>query len=332
MKVTKNDIKTMLVKTPFFMESCLKLTKNLDPRIFVYHRFCHAGNSDDNLMDSDSFEWQLKIITRYCNVLSLGEYLDLKVNRKKIPDRTVVITIDDGYMDFYEYAYPILKKYGITATFFVTVNFIEKKIWLWPDRIDYIVKNTAKNSLCFNFDGKKFDIASSDSALQFKSWREITDYCISITNFKKWELIHSLENYTGVKCPEEIPSEYQPVTWEQLKEMSDWGIEIGSHTMTHPILSKIDNAELVEEINTSKTVIESRLGRKVHSFCYPNSAPGDINDAVIQQVKKSGYFGGVFGTYPDSKDIFQIPRIGSERNKTNFLWKLSGVEFLKRIS
>lgn len=311
------------------MQTTLKITKDINPRVLVYHRFCNSNDPDEHKIDSNTFEWQINTISRYFDVLSLSEIIELKKNNQKIPARTVALTIDDGYKDFHEHAYPLLKKKKMKATFFVTVNFINQKTWLWPDRLKYAINNTQIDIIDFYFNGRIFSLSFTDSVQKFKIWNELSNYCISVNDNIKWELIHSLEKELCVDVPNHIPYEYEPVTWSDLKEMSENGIEIGSHTLNHPILSKIKYSNLFEEIHTSKTEIESRLHKKVVSFCYPNSAPGDIDDVVINHVKSAGYGGAVFGTLPGSKDIFQIPRIGIERNKTNFLWKLSGMEFYK---
>lgn len=324
----KSVAKKILVNTPFFIPAILKCTRDINPRVLVYHRFCNFNDFDEHKIDNESFEWQLNIISRYFEVLSLGEIFELKQSGKKIPNRTVVLTIDDGYKDFYLYGFPILKKMGMKATFFVTVNFINQKSWLWPDRIKYALYNTNVQKVNFHFNNQLFHLDLCGNRSKFNSWNQLSNYCITIKNDEKWKLINSLDQELGVNIPKDIPEEYLPVTWQELKLMNENGIEIGSHTMNHPILSKINHDELYNEIYNSKIEIESNLNSRVFSFCYPNSAPGDINDTVIKYVKSAGYRGAVFGGLPGSHDIFQIPRIGINRIKTEFLLKLSGMDYL----
>jgi peptidoglycan/xylan/chitin deacetylase (PgdA/CDA1 family) len=132
--------------------------------------------------------------------------------------------------------------------------------------------------------------------------------------------------------PHRPPEEFAPLSWEHLEEMSLNHVEIGCHTRTHPILSKIPVASLKMEILDAKLEIEKRLGIPVTSFCYPNSRIGDINDHVVQAVRTAGFKVAVFGQDPDTiDDRYRQPRIGACRNLTNFEWKLDGYEILQQI-
>jgi peptidoglycan/xylan/chitin deacetylase (PgdA/CDA1 family) len=332
MMIKKQTIKKILINTPLFISLSLRMTKNINPRIFVYHRFCNTDDKDIHKVDVKSFNNHIKYFVKYFRVVTLGEYLELRQTRKKIPNNLLIMTIDDGYEDFYKHAFPILKRYGISATFFVTVNFIHGKIWLWPDRISYALKQNMGKHLSFEFDNTIFDINLSEKKSQFSTWQTLSDYCIASENHTKWNLIHALEQALGINVPDTIPDDYKPCSWDQLNEMSEYGIEIGSHTMNHPILSKIKGQELIDEIDQSKIEIEKQLNKQVRSFCYPNSAPADINDDVVRQVKLSGYNGAVFGTLPSIFDQYHLPRMGSERDSVNIRWKLSGMEYIKKIS
>ena len=106
----KNIIKKILLSLPGFYQTACFFTKKINPRIFVYHRFCNASDKSHHKMDGKTFEWQLGQIIKSHKVITLGEYFQLRINGEKIPKNLVVVTIDDGYHDFYETAYPILKK------------------------------------------------------------------------------------------------------------------------------------------------------------------------------------------------------------------------------
>jgi peptidoglycan/xylan/chitin deacetylase (PgdA/CDA1 family) len=327
----KSKFKGIIVSIPLFVKMSISATTQFNPRVFVYHRFCSKPGTYAHRVSQEAFEFQVSQIAKYFKVMTLAEYLLLKHQKKDIPKNVAVLTIDDGYHDFYDFAYPVLKKYGIKATFFVTVNFINRTLWLWPDRIDYAIKNTIHAFCDFHFKDVHFEFELKNETLKFNCWRQLTNYGISLENNEKWKFIRYVEERLCVKLPDDMPDEYRPVTWDQLKEMSDNGIEIGSHTMNHPILSKIHGDELVFEIDESRKEIERRLGIEVLSFCYPNSAKKDINDDVLRQVELSGYRGAVFGGYPDCGDLYRVPRMGVTDDSVDFLWKLSGMEIINRL-
>ncbi|MBU0993966.1 MAG: polysaccharide deacetylase family protein [Proteobacteria bacterium] len=327
--VNKQKIKNFLIGLPGFYKTACTLAKRINPRILVYHRFCDQSDPAPYKIDGKTFKWQLNQIVKKFQIISLNEYIEFITENREIPENLVIITVDDGYFDFYQIAYPIIKDMNIKVTLFSTVNFIDKKIWMWPDRITYALEKTNRKQFVFSFEKKRFicDLSSIDSTLI--SWKAFSDYCIKVEDKKKWDLIGELEKYLDMDTPNIPLPEYSSVTWKQLAEMNAHGVEIGSHTINHPILSKISEEDLYQEVHLSKKILEEKLDCEVKTFCYPNSYPGDINDAVIEQVKAAGYKGAVFGGLPSSlTDLYTLPRIGVERDSNKFLWKFTGMEYV----
>jgi peptidoglycan/xylan/chitin deacetylase (PgdA/CDA1 family) len=238
----------------------------------------------------------------------------------------VVLTIDDGYRDMYLYAYPELRKRNMNATFFVTTRFIEGELWLWPDRLEYALNRTTQQKVTISIDEKSYEYDLSDDAQKQDAWKLCSDYCIGISDHNRLDFINNLEQMLAVESPCSPLQEYAASGWNEICEMHNNGIEIGSHTCNHPILSKIDPALLDREILISKQIIEQQLGSSISSFCYPNSAPGDINDAVVNAVERAGFGAAVFGTDLAKWELFRIPRIGVTNDRNDFLWKLFGLE------
>lgn len=304
------------------------LTRN-EPRIFVYHRFSKEIQPEPTVIDATTFEWQIRHIRSNFHVITLREYVRSVREKAPISRPSAILTVDDGYRDFYEIAYPILRKHGVRATFFVTVNFIEKKIWLWPDILRFALENAPEKIISFSFESTSFEVPTRDPESIRKEWELLSDFCIRLDDDKKWALISKLLAAARVELPREPIGEYSPVTWEQIREMKEEGIEIGSHTLNHPVLSKVRDERLLrEEIDGSKAAIEERIGERVATFCYTNSMPGDINDKVVQFVMEGGYEGAVFGTGAHFDDLYRLSRIGVSSDKTDFLWKACGMENL----
>jgi peptidoglycan/xylan/chitin deacetylase (PgdA/CDA1 family) len=324
-------LKNCLIKLPYFLRIGAILTKNI-PRLFFYHRFCNEPDVTLQKIDSQTFEWQLKQIKNEWNVCSLRDYIEFKKSGVCIPSKLVILTVDDGYDDFYEIAYPKLLKYKIPTTFFPTVNFVEGKIWLWPDKLYFILRNSSKKNLTIEHYGNLLDFdLSSDKKLRV-AWQKLCEFCSGINDSNKWEFIFSLAKKMNVDIPQVPPSAYRAVTWNQIKEMSSSGIEIGSHTLNHPILSQISNKDIIEEIYYSKIKIEEKIGHEVKTFCYPSGRAVDLNEKIAIEVRKAGYSGAVVTRRHSSDrnfdDLYRIPRIGVEVEKVDFLWKLYGMEFL----
>ena len=299
------------------------------PRVFVYHRFSPAGVVIPNRVSANEFAWQLGEIARRYEVLTFGQCLRHYRDTGTWPKRSAIITVDDGYRDFYEYAYPQLRKLGLKATFFVTVNFIDQKIWLWPDRFSYAIEKSQEEMLEIRLGEDLIQLFLQKEDQRVKSWKRLTDYCIAASDEERKTTIDFVEKKLKIDIADVPSSEYSAVGWDELIEMQTYGIEIGSHTMNHPILSKVSMDCLNNEIAQSKTVLEAKLNKPVVSFCYPNSGVGDINEEVVRTVREAGFWGAVFGVDLGHWDPFMVPRMGVDLNRVDFLWKLYGGELLR---
>jgi peptidoglycan/xylan/chitin deacetylase (PgdA/CDA1 family) len=126
------------------------------------------------------------------------------------------------------------------------------------------------------------------------------------------------------------PPEYQPVTWPQIREMAAHGIEIGSHTCSHPRLSLATREEVEYELSQSKHRLETELGREVMSFCYPHGQREDLTLEVRDAVARAGYQDAVVA-FCDAQvlgDLFALRRHGVGKDMDHFRGIISGVELL----
>lgn len=321
-----NGLKGKLVGAKVFLRVASWLTRNT-PRIFMYHRFSPKGDLSAGKIDSSTFMWQMEELSRGWNVMTLSEYAGFLRKGARPPSYTVVLTVDDGYRDFYMYAYPLLKKQTLKATFFPSINFLDGK-WLWWDRINYALDKTQKKKFFFGFSGKSFELDLTTYPKRIGSWLKLSNFCTSVGNDIKWDMISKLEKDLEIKLPPAPPEEYQAISWDELKEVHSNGIEIGSHTLDHPIMSKISIETLKGELAISKDRLEGFLGAEVESFCYPNGMPDDINDTVCENVENAGYKAAVVSYNHIRSDMYRIARMGAEPDRVDFLWKLCGMETL----
>lgn len=326
--MNKNFVKKVIVGSRA-LRSTLNLVTGDFPKVLVYHRFAAPGSVVAHRVSGDEFGWQLdQILGAGFRVATLAECLDFFRREGKWPRRSVIVTVDDGYRDFYQWAYPELKKRGLKATFFVTANFLDGKIWLWPDRLEHAVAQTTRSEATVRLDGGERRLALESEAERWRSFRELIDYCVSCPDRERERVLVEVTAALGVPLPELPPSEFGAVSWDELREMLGHGIEVGSHTMNHPILSRVDGERLQEEVFRSKQLLEQKTGVGISSFCYPNSAPKDITDEVVQAVQRAGYTGAVFGVDLKSWQPYRVPRMGVSHDRTDFLWKLHGGESL----
>jgi peptidoglycan/xylan/chitin deacetylase (PgdA/CDA1 family) len=298
------------------------------PKVFVYHRFTSKNSPISHRVNAATFAWQLDIIKENFNVFTLGQCVDYFLQHDRWPENSVVLTIDDGYQDMYTWAWPELAKRNLPATFFVTTGFVDQIIWLWPDRLEYALRHTkcTECEIYTNRNTVKFIIETDRQRSDV--WKIWSDYCVTLPEDQRKQFISEVEELLNVQLPLTPTSDYAAVTWDQLREMQAGGLEIGGHTVTHPILSKIHPKLLGTEIGLCRRTLQEKLLSDINSFCYPNSGPGDINDAVITAVSQAGFLGAVFGTNLAQWTRYQIPRMAISDDRIDFLWKLFGGEGL----
>ncbi len=190
-------------------------------RILMYHRVAPGLAGDQLTVTPEHFERQMAYLARSCRVRSLSQVVDdLKHSRVRRGD--VAITFDDGYLDNLSHALPILKKYNLPATIFVTTGFCDQDL-----------------------------------------------------NHPRYP----------------ASSERLHLTWDEVRLLAAQpGICIGSHTVTHPYLSRLDEAAAQDETTRSRALIAREIGRDVAFFCYPS---GDVTAREARLVERAGYAAAV---------------------------------------
>lgn len=300
------------------------------PKIIVYHRF---GPADDSKrIGVATFEHQIKLLRRNHNVIALRDLSALITEGRPIPPYSAILTIDDGYEDFYDYAFPILKQYSMPATIYVTTDFIDQNIWLWPDYIEFVINQTQCRDYLFKVDEKQWQYNLENDEDRHQAWSDIADYCLTLKNGEKNIALERLAQELKVSVPSCPEKAYRALSWEQIGEMAKQGIEIGSHTATHPRLVTVDTADLPYEVEGSKRRIEFMLGKQVDSFAYPHGSRMDFDDSVKEMVKKAGYKNAVAG-YLDlciTDDLYALKRYGVGSDMKSFVNVVCGIEYFSR--
>ena len=268
--------------------------------ILMYHRVTNSLNSiidyssDGMTVTYKVFEKQMKYLSRNYNVVSLNQLLSYLIREEDMPKRLCVITFDDGWKEVYDYAYPVLKKFRLPATIFLTTNHVEEKNWFWEERLKYLIarifqskqdmKLHANNSLI-----NKLEKCGLQDIVSIKR-RELNSYIAKIIYRCRKEnperlnsIFQELENLIH------LSSIIEPrlfLNWREVKEMSQNGISFGAHTQSHCNLTTCSENETSKEVNNSKNILEREIDFTVDTFAYPY---GKYDLAVKSIVKESGF-------------------------------------------
>ncbi len=251
--------------------------------ILMYHRI--GPRNDRWSLESISlnkFKQQIEYFCKKREILSLEELIKYIKDRKSLPRKAIAVTFDDGYKDNYLFAYPILKKYKVPATFFLTSGHISSDKLFWWDIIGYIIQNTnieKLNLLEFGFMSLK--------SFNDKNYAQnrIIEKLKTYSDTRRMSIIEELMKILNIRIPRGLGQKLI-LTWDEVKEMHIDGITFGGHTINHTILTNIPLKQAEYEIIESKKDIEKILNKEITAFSYPN---GSYNNELINTVKKAGF-------------------------------------------
>jgi len=272
--------------------------------IFNYHRVLEEP---DPLFEAEpdgaEFRWQMELLARCFNVLPLDVAMRA-LACGDVPPRAICITFDDGYRNIHDVALPILKEYNLPATVFVTTGSIDGGR-MWNDTITESVRRLQRKALDLRDIGLSVYATAS-----LEDKRRLIDTLIVHAKYLPPEgrsvITRKLEDVIDARLPDMMLSRGMIAT------LAREGIDIGAHTVSHPILTHVDDAQAREEIRRGKLQLEEITGKTVRHFAYPNGKPEiDFDKRHVQMVKDAGYaaaFTTEFGPATARHDRFHIPR------------------------
>lgn len=296
--------------------------------ILMYHRF--SGEKEPYKISANEFAAHLEYLSRHHRVLPLSETVEALRKGKTLPANTVVMTIDDGYADAYEIAFPLLKKYRMPATVYAVTDFLDGKCWMWTDLMRFILQRTEKNKIEIEFENDKIECAPENSLQRIKFAERVNARLKKIPDELKEKKISEIAAALSVVIPEKPTEQFAPVGWEEAREMEAENVRIESHTVRHPILTNVSAEKLGLEVKQSKKRLEEKLNKRIEHFCYPN---GNLNKNVQKAVEDAGYQSATttcYGFNAKETNRFLLNRMDAPPDIANFAQSVSGFEAFRR--
>jgi len=267
--------------------------------ILAYHRIYDMKDEinfpfDPELVSAtpEDFKLQIQHLSKYFNPITFEDLIDYHNGNRKLPKDPVIITFDDGHTDNYTNAYPILKDLKTSATIFVSSDYLDSDETFWFDQVAYLIYKSEKNNLSLN--NNDFSINFNETV---KSKRYATEttlrYLMTLENSLRLSCLDELKNQLGVTISTTDQHKSSALSTDQVIEMSKNNIEFGSHTASHPILSKLTATELEYELKQSKADIERITNKPVNTIAYPVGGTSEFNQNVIKKCKEIGYQYGI---------------------------------------
>ena len=268
--------------------------------VFNYHRIAEEGNDlyDPDTIEAspDQFDEQMRILKKHYALAELAEVQELVDHPERIRHCRVLVTLDDGYRDNHDVAFPILRSHGIKAAFFLATGFVGTRRVPWWDQIAYLVRRTEKRTLRLHYPRElTFDI---DETSRFAVREALLGLYKSEKTADPERFLCGVAEECEVTRPREAP-ERLFMTWEDARSLVKGGMSIGSHTHDHELLAKLTPEEQLHQCRLSREIIAREVGLEVDAMAYPVGSRSSFSDVTLRCLRETGYrtafsyYGGV---------------------------------------
>jgi peptidoglycan/xylan/chitin deacetylase (PgdA/CDA1 family) len=284
--------------------------------VLNYHRI---GNAADDLFDpgvfsatADELDDQIGYLKKRVSVVCLQEALAFIVapDKEKVRTCRVLITFDDGYLDNYQLAFPILRSHGVQGVFFLATGMVGSCHVPWWDQIAFVVRTARKRQFALHYPGP-LSIDIDEDGVE-SSLRAILKLYKRPDNLDPKRFIEELESQSG---GEDLPTPVRRfLSWDEAKEMLQEGMAIGSHTHSHHVLSQLEPPQQREEACKSRAILIEKLGVPIDVLAYPVGGRTSFNECTRKAVEEAGYraafsfYGGI--NLPGKTTPYNVNRVG----------------------
>jgi peptidoglycan/xylan/chitin deacetylase (PgdA/CDA1 family) len=234
-----------------------------------------------------TFREQMAILSRYFRPVSVSDVADWWTGKADLPKHPVLVTFDDGYMNNLTNAAPVLLEFGVPAVIHVCTGYIDKARILWIVEIYRRILEWPKSTI--PMPGAEAD-RKVNGPIERKLVADLVrQACKRLPNEECKRYLSRLREIDSPESDVRDQEVFGFLSWDAVRTLKKKGFDIGSHTVEHPILTRIPEQSLDQELRVSKLVIEQQTGGGCRCFAYPNGKEEDISKAVTERVERAGY-------------------------------------------
>lgn len=252
----------------------------------------HRGDVELVSSTPEFFAWQVDYLCRHFEPVSCRQIADALDHKAPLPRNAVAITFDDGYGDFMDHAFPILRRAGVPATIFVATDYVANREPYWFDLVSSVLRIAPVGAIRLPPFAEGLPREDGIESRAHASY-VVLAYLKSCPDAARISFLQALKS----AYPEIVSAASEglgrSLTWEQMREIQASGIEVGAHTASHPCLGRLEEAQLQQELEAPKRLIESELGVECPSMAYPFGGRSSFSGLVLGAVKRAGYRVGV---------------------------------------
>ncbi len=257
--------------------------------VLGYHRICDPASPGFSGLESNvsatpaMFARQMDYVKRRFNVISLEALRAYVADGVALPPRPLLITFDDGYLDNYTHAYPILRERGLPAVLFVVSRWLGSAYRPWWDTCADLFRHTAKTRAVLFGIGER-DLGTP--AARHRALEDMLPRLKALPDEEKQRQVIALGEVLEVSLPD--PQEQRFFSAAQAREMAGHGVVCQMHTASHPILTRIPFDMAQAELAECRDTLEAEIGGQMVALAYPNGMFEDFNPAIMAHLRSMG--------------------------------------------
>ena len=294
----------------------------------MLHRFADRERGNDG-HDPAGVRADLAYLRREgFEFVSLPELTARLRNRDSTLGKTVAFTVDDGYADFASVGSSIFAEFDCPVTVFIVTGAVDSGGWYWWDRLHEVIGRAPAGALQVDVGKSRFSAPIGTRDLADQAARALTEALKRVSDDERRRVLAEVEQVVGTDLPTRSPAKFAPMTWDQIRECARRGATFGSHTVSHPIMSRLADDSARREIEGSWLRLRAETtGAAVPIFCYPNGGPDDISSREFDNLRSLGFDSAVTATsgyasvsmwHSSADSPFLLPRFGYNGNPAFF--------------
>jgi len=326
MSKVKSAIKTWLKRGMLHSGALTAVARVAPPAavILMYHSIVEEPELTRNTIrvsqSKRHFEAHMRTLAERFTPVTVQDVATFASEGRPLPRRAVAVTFDDGFVDNYHEVLPLLARFGIPATFYIMVNAIDNGTLPWYCRMNFAFQTTRRTSWTDPEHGQDYPLKSSQdrqTALN-RAW----SIGARKTGATQEEFLRHVETSLDV----EPPDDRVMLTWDEVRALRKAGHTIGGHTLSHPNLAHVSEAEARGEIEGCKRRLEEALGEPVYHFSYPHPALNPCWSSQTVEITSEAGFQSAALTYCGpvrrGENPLSLKRIYPANDLEQWIWNL----------
>jgi peptidoglycan/xylan/chitin deacetylase (PgdA/CDA1 family) len=289
--------------------------------VLTYHRIVGADRSLSGL-PVESFAAQMRWVRDNCDPIEPEAMLE-RSRGPRSPRPAVLVTFDDGYRDYHDLAYPVLKELGVPALVFLATSFMDDGGMMWTDEVQWAALSTRRDGVKLPWSDQPAMPLGDDRA-RADLGEKARAHLKTLPDAQRRLALQELISVLGAPPPRAR----QMLTWDEVRQTMDV-TRYGGHSHTHPILSRLDRESAEREIRTCRDRIAVETGRTPSTFAYPNGRPVDYTRETQEILRSHGFTmafstsEGIAGPDTDWMAVKRLP--GDAIDVPDFVWLAAGL-------